>query len=716
LENAQEKNELGILEKVQAILPNARILKITGFSHENHLFYDRRTADDGEKTPYDLAKEPIKGQKWTYFTSEASVSGWIKAGGWIAAVIPKNRIVVDVDDNTTGKFLKTLLDGESLKHHSIKTPNGFQFIFKASEETTKKIKQITKWFTSIGLVIDIRASGKGYIVFPTENTENRFILSQAENELDEMPAFLRPMKNSIPKQAEEEYHFPIPLVKGSRDNDLYHFACRLNAWGVPKEEGLKNMMLIYKYFMINKADFPENQVKQKWKQGYNWQPENKGYQQNDNVINHPNKYFSYNKQGQLKFNAHLVKDEILAAMPIFRSDIGILRYENGVYKRSLNADIKHTIQSTIKEDATISRKNEVLDLILHENKAIPLSKFNAGYKILNLKNGIYNIADGSFHSHSKKCLWTIQHPIEYNPDAKCPAILDFLHDVLDAESVQFLIEWIAYMMLPYTDTDKIVFLYGSGGNGKGVLLNIIMNLLGVDNISNMSLNDLEEDKFSRANLYGKLSNICGDIDNRIISNTGIIKSLTGGDFVYAQFKGIDGFSFKSFAKLMFSANELPMSKDKTDGWFRRLFILPFNKKVPEEKRISRSELDKKLSSPEELSGLLNLVIAAIHKLEGNGYQFTVSQAAQAALDEYKYVHDKVEQFITEHGQRDNKFKETMKNFYAAYSYWCNDNGLLPEKQMKVKQQLIEKGFKIEKGAGNKVFIYGFSFSKDSEYR
>ena len=271
---------------------------------------------------------------------------------------------------------------------------------------------------------------------------------------------------------------------------------------------------------------------------------------------------------------------------------------------------------------------------------------------MNLKNGIYSITDGIFHSHTKKCLWTIQSPVEYNPEAKCPAILDFLHDVLDKDSVQFLIEWIGYMMLPYTDTDKMVFLYGTGGNGKGVLINIIQHLLGADNITNMSLNDLEEDKFARAHLYGKLANVCGDIDNRIIENTGIIKSLTGGDFVYAQFKGIDGFNFRSFAKLMFSANELPMSKDKTEGWFRRMFILPFNKKVPEEKRIARSELDKKLSSPEELSGLLNLVIAAIHKLERNGYKFTVSDAAEQAVQAYKHSHDKVEQFMIEEGSRE----------------------------------------------------------------
>src|SRR4051794_35875282 len=111
----------------------------------------------------------------------------------------------------------------------------------------------------------------------------------------------------------------------------------------------------------------------------------------DNVIPMPNKYLTHNEQGQIKFNHHLLKDEILEEIPIYRTDIGIVRYQNGVYKRSVNADILHIIQQKIGTLATMSRKRETLDLILHENDAIPLSQFNNGngiLELLNLKNGI----------------------------------------------------------------------------------------------------------------------------------------------------------------------------------------------------------------------------------------------------------------------------------------------------------------------------------------
>lgn len=441
-----------------------------------------------------------------------------------------------------------------------------------------------------------------------------------------------------------------------------------------------------------------------------------------NIIDFPLKYYTYNAQNQLKFNCHMVKDEILADKPIYRSDIGTLRYENGVYKRSSNGDILHIIQKKIGEEATDSRKKEILSLMLHENEAIPLSTFNKGIPYLNLKNGFYNIKHKLFMDHSengKYILSTIQQPIKYDTEAKCPAILEFLHDILDEDGVQFVIEWLAYCCLPYTDPDKILFLYGKGGNGKSALLNLFKQFLGLENTTAMSLHDIEKREFSRAHLYGKLANICGDIDNRVIANTGIIKSLTGGEEIYAEFKGVDGFNFRSFAKLMFSANELPMSMDKTEGYFRRIFILPFEKTLVEEKKVSRTELDKRLTDSKELSGLLNLVIKAIHKLEKNGYRFTIPESAKRALEQYKHVHDKVGQFIDEQciiDKEDDSKRIPLKHFYHALVDWVEENGMKYTEQLrKVGEQLRDKGFKVQKSTGNKTFIYGLTFSPDSDY-
>ncbi|NHC43420.1 hypothetical protein G6549_26500 [Bacillus sp. MM2020_1] len=206
---------------VNGILPGGKILKLKGYSIHN------------KSKNYNEAKTPAGGE-WTYLKSESEITSWLALRGWIGVVIPENHIVIDVDDSTSGGLLKTLLVKESIRHHCIQTPRGFQFVFKSSEEATKAIKMGSKLFTQLGVVIDTRVgTTKGYIVFPTENTEGRYILSQSE-ELDELPFYLRPVRKK-----KEDYEFPIPVENGSRDDTLFHFAARLNRWGIPMDDAEK---------------------------------------------------------------------------------------------------------------------------------------------------------------------------------------------------------------------------------------------------------------------------------------------------------------------------------------------------------------------------------------------------------------------------------------------------------------------------------------------
>ena len=279
-----EEPKLEAKEMVDQLLPNAGIIKLKGYSKNNY------RKNKTEEEIYKNAKVPASKKVdnkwvWDYLSNGADITEWIKAKGWIGTVIPENRIVIDVDHTISGELVKTLLDKEGYKHHCIKTPNGYQFIFKASEETTKQIRQISKWFSSIGVVIDTRTTGNGYIVFPTENTKNRYILSQAE-ELDELPSFLHPIWNTNDskekwdkeKSKEEQvpYVFPIPMEVGSRDEDLHRFASRLNRWGISEEEAEASIKLIYEYFMIDKTNFTEKQAFEKVRSAYQWQPEQKG--------------------------------------------------------------------------------------------------------------------------------------------------------------------------------------------------------------------------------------------------------------------------------------------------------------------------------------------------------------------------------------------------------------------------------------------------------
>ncbi|MDQ0856584.1 DUF927 domain-containing protein [Bacillus sp. V2I10] len=223
------------VREVEMIFPNTKIIKCQGYSNGNN--------------HYSTAKKPLGSYINRESLTETEIKYHLARGGWIGALIPNGFIVIDVDDVEHGSYLIKLLKGERVQHHLIRTPRGYQFVFKASSTSNKQVKMISRFFTSIGILIDTRVgTTNSFIVFPSQNTEKRFIVEVAED-LDELPVYLRPVWNA---QKTKDYHFAIPMVNGSRNQSLYDLGRRLKSIDVPLDQVKKSMLLIYKYFCIDK--------------------------------------------------------------------------------------------------------------------------------------------------------------------------------------------------------------------------------------------------------------------------------------------------------------------------------------------------------------------------------------------------------------------------------------------------------------------------------
>jgi putative DNA primase/helicase len=158
--------------------------------------------------------------------------------------------------------------------------------------------------------------------------------------------------------------------------------------------------------------------------------------------------------------------------------------------------------------------------------------------------------------------------------------------------------------------------FGDGSNGKGVLIKIIEALLGEKNCSHRSLQDLDKNRFATADLFGKLANTYSDLKSLKLSETGNFKMIVSGDSISAERKFSQPFTFSNHAKLIFSANEIPESDDKTDAFYRRWRIFHFDKKFQNGKE--DPSLIKRLTTPAELSGLLNLALIGLRQLIDEG--------------------------------------------------------------------------------------------------
>jgi putative DNA primase/helicase len=242
--------------------------------------------------------------------------------------------------------------------------------------------------------------------------------------------------------------------------------------------------------------------------------------------------------------------------------------------------------------------------------------------------------------------------------------------------VSVALEVIGYCLYKSAEYEMATMLVGPGANGKGVFLKIIEALVGKENTSHTSLQDLDEERFAVAGLYCKMVNTFADLKQSTLKSTGNFKMLVSGDSIRAQHKFQQPFSFRNYAKLIFSANKIPESEDQTYAYYRRWRILEFLKVFDESNKDTR--LIDKLTTPEELSGLLNLAIIALKQLRrNNGFrEIPVEKIRQ----KYEEKANTVKAFIEQKciiDLSDPMCDILTTDLFAAYCNFCKDNDERP---------------------------------------
>ena len=249
-------------------------------------------------------------------------------------------------------------------------------------------------------------------------------------------------------------------------------------------------------------------------------------------------------------------------------------------------------------------------------------------------------------------------------------------------------------------------LCGKGDNGKSTLTKLFERFLGDHNVSHASLQELNNDRFAIADLHGKLANVCADLKAEKLINTGTFKMLVSGDTIRAQKKHGQPFSFKNYAKLIFSANEIPESNDQTYAYFKRWIILLFNKIFQGENK--DTNLIERLTTKEELSGLLSLTIIALKQLiEDNG--FVHVDDVQSIQKNYNQNATAMEDFLNSQCRvnltdRENYYS-ICRDMYHSYVLHCKNSNKPPLSDNVFGSHLIAKGIRKERRMVNRTREY-----------
>jgi putative DNA primase/helicase len=290
----------------------------------------------------------------------------------------------------------------------------------------------------------------------------------------------------------------------------------------------------------------------------------------------------------------------------------ILYYEGGIYCKGAEARIVSELQRIGGYEITNSIRSEVLAAIRAQTY-VSRDDFDRDTHILNVKNGLLNVETGLFISHTPNYLSLSQLPVAYNPKASCPNITKFLASTLDNQQLKTVVRMFGYTLLRSARYEKAFMLTGEGSNGKSVLIKLLVAFVGKENASNVSLQELTTDRFASSKLFGKMVNVFSDLKADRISDSGYFKVLVSGDRMMAQKKHQEPFEFENYAKLVFSANQIPETDDKSYAYFRRWVIIPFNKTFEGEAK--DENLIEKLTAGSELSGLLNVALVGLRRLK-----------------------------------------------------------------------------------------------------
>lgn len=371
--------------------------------------------------------------------------------------------------------------------------------------------------------------------------------------------------------------------------------------------------------------------------------------------------------------------DLICADNRFARDAGgkLYRYRDGAYRSKgeafIQRDVKRLVNSLDDTKRWSSRFSlEVVEYIRVD--ATELWERPPG-DVVSVANGLLQLRTGNLLPHSESYLSPVQLPVKFDPAASCPAIEQFVGDVFPPDAVSLAWEIPALMMAPDPSVQKAVLLLGAGGNGKSTWLAMLTEFLGKVNTAAVSLHRLESDRFSSARLIGKLANICADLPSEHLAGTSTFKALTGGDAIEAEHKFRDSFSFEPFARLVFSANSPPRSSDGSDGFFDRWLVVPFDARFRGTRReISRKELDARLSSPGELSGLLNKALAAWQEIQRRGGRLSEPESVKAAWAEFHAMTDPLSVWLDQFTVEDPEAMVPRTTLRAAYGAACEQAG------------------------------------------
>lgn len=599
--------------------------------------------------------ETVKGKKEFYTLQQ------VEALNEYGGVLSDDYIMIDVDNMQQATLMDKIINDLDIKCGKLKTSRGMHFYFKNDGVKTNKIGCILP----VGLEADIKLGIKNTVVPLKLNGELREV--SPVSECDIIPIWLKPIGNAV--------DFYGMTEGDGRNQALFDYILKLQGAGYNKDQAKETIELINKYVLRKPLDARELETILR-----------------DESFN---KIVYFDDRGKLihhKFAEYLVNE-----YHIRNIDNVLHIYNNGVYvdataeiERKMIAEIPNMLRATRQEILS------TLELIAPRVVLSPPTHLVLG-------NGLYNINTKELEDFTPQYVSKNRIATNFNKYAVSKDVDKVLKKIsCNDKSLQMLLEEVVgYTLLRRNELGKAFILTGHGSNGKSTFLDMINNMIGKENISSLSLQELGQ-RFKTAELYGKLVNIGDDIPNSYMEDNSVFKKLATGEPVNVERKGRDPFDFTNYAKLIFSANDVPRINDASDGLLRRLVLVPFNAKFKRGGEDFDPFIKDKLLQADALEYLLQLGINGLHRVLGT-FGFTEVLAVNEQIEEYRKVNTPIYLFT----QEEKIINESIQTVYDTYRVWCLDSGVKALSKTQFCREMSKLGYmsKVIKKNKESIKIY-----------
>lgn len=390
----------------------------------------------------------------------------------------------------------------------------------------------------------------------------------------------------------------------------------------------------------------------------------------------------------------LIASRYISSIPTYtiRSDRQpeIYVYKEGIYVPEGETVIKEFCDNILGKWYNTNIVKKIIDKIMVRTYIDSEDFFKeADPRYIPVQNGVLDLFEKKLLDFSPDRRFFNKLPVVYDKKAKCETTIQHYNKVLNGENdVKVMQELFGYLLYKDYKFEKCFMFFGEGRNGKSKSIEQMKALIGDRNTANFSLQEISKEKFLRCVLHRKLANLADDIGNDTVNDTKIFKQMTGHSYITADRKNKSTISFLNYAKMIFSANKLPKTKDNSAGWWNRWIFLGFNKRFllkPEYyerknnntlkpyHRLADTNLINKLTTSKELSGVLNWALEGLQRLINNdGFFYTDS--AKIVRKTWERHTSTVISFSQDHIEKTcnpDDYIET-EELYEKYLVYCRD--------------------------------------------